>query len=154
MMSKENEIIHEKIKGFFKLQRLKNYSFIDIAENRENLKQKYITENNKLYSKKEKLYAIKDINKWEMTNIEKLDKALLLRDKNYAFENMCTKDSLMIANLNKHLTYSNYIILSEFKNILEINVKSYVDNTKEFAKLIYSYYKDGMNLWEKLNSYI
>ena len=154
MMQKENEIIHEKIKGFFKLQRLKNNSFIDIAENRENLNQKYTTENIKLYSKKEKLYAIKDINKWEIINIEKLDKALLLRDKNYAFEHMCKKDSLNVENLHKHLTYSNYVILSEFKNILEINVKSYVDNTKEFAKLIYPYYHDGMNLWEKLNSYI
>ena len=154
MMNKENEIIHEKIKGFFKLQRLKNISFIDIAENRENLKQKYTTENNKLYAKKEKLYAIKDINKWEIINIEKLDKPLLLRDKNYAFEHMCKKDSLNVENLNKHLTYSNYILLSEFKNILEINVKSYVDNTKEFAKLIYPYYHNGMSLWEKLNSYI
>ena len=152
MMNKENEIIHEKIKGFFKLQRLKNYSFMDIAENRENLKQKYTTEYNKVYAKKEKLYTIRDINKWEMINIEKLDKALLLRDKNYAFEHMCYKDSLNVENLNKHLTYSNYILLSEFKNILEINVKSYVDNTKEFAKLIYPYYNDGMSLWEKLNS--
>ena len=154
MMSKENDIIHEKIKGFFKLQRLKNNSFIDIAENRESLKLKYTNENNKLYAKKEKLYSVKDINKWEIGNIEKLDKPLLLRDKNYAFEHMCQKDTLYVDNLYKHLTFSNYMNYIQFKNILDINVKSFVDITKEFAKLIYPYYNNVMTLWGKLNSYI
>lgn len=154
IMSKENEIIHEKIKGFFKLQRLKNNSFIDIAENRDILKQKYTTENNKLYSKKEKLYAIKDINKWEITNIEELDKPLLLRDKNYAFEHMCVKDTQSLNNIYKHLTYANYMNYIEFQKIIDINIKSYVETTKEFSKLIYSFYDDGMKLWKKLNTYI
>ena len=154
MLSKENDIIHEKIKGFFKLQRLKNNSYIDIAENRENLKQKYTIENNKLYAKKEKLYSVKDINKWEIANIEKLDKPLLLRDKNYAFDNMCQKDTLYVDNIYKHLTFSNYMNYIQFKNILEINAKSFVDITKEFAKLIYPYYNNAVNLWKKLNSYI
>jgi hypothetical protein len=153
-MSKENEYIHEKIKGFFKLQRLKNNSFIDICEIRENLKQKYNNENNKLYAKKEKLYSVKDINKWEIANIEKIDKPLLLRDKNYAFENMCQKDSLYVNNLYKHLTYENYVVFSEFKNMLDINVKAYIGNTKDFAKLIEPFYSDAKNHWEKLNSYI
>ena len=154
MWNKENEIIHEKIKGFFKLQRLKNNSFIDIAENRESLKQKFNSESNKLYAKKEKLYSIKDINKWEIGNIENIDKPLLLRDKNYAFKYMCQKDSLNLNNINKHLEYANYMNFIEFKNILNINKKSYVDNTKEFAKLIYPFYNNAMVVWDKLNTYI
>ena len=153
-MSKENECIHEKIKGFFKLQRLKNNSFIDVCEIRENLKQKYNTENYKLYAKKEKLYTAKDINKWEIANMEKIDKPLLLRDKNYAFDNMCQKDSQSVNNLYKHLTYENYVVFSEFKNMLDINVKTYVDNTKDFAKLIQPFYTEAMDFWQKLNSYI
>ena len=49
------------------------------------------------------------------------------------------------------LKKKNYI---QFKNILEINAKSFVDITKEFAKLIYPYYNNAINLWKKLNSYI
>ena len=154
MMSKENDFIHEGIKGFFKLQRLKNNSFIDIAEARENLKIKYNSDNNKLYNKKEKLYSIKDINKWELDDIENIDKPLLFRDKNYAFEHMCKKDSFNVKNLYKNLTYSNYMIFSEFKQLLKINVKSYVDNIKIFAKNIYPFYNNSINVWEKLNSYI
>ncbi len=153
-MNKENKYIHEKIKGFFKLQRLKNNSFLDLCEIRENLKQKYNSENNKLYAKKEKLYAIKDINKWEITNIEQLDKPLLLRDKKYAFECLCTKDTLNLNNLYKHLTYENYVVFSEFNNMLNINMKAYVENTKDFAKLINPNYSEALKFWEKLNSYI
>ena len=146
MWSKENEIIHEKIKGFFKLQRLKNNSYIELAENRESLKQKYNIEYNKLYAKKEKLYSIKDINKWELGNNENLDKALLLRDKNYAFKFMCQKDSLSVKNINKHLEYANYMNYIEFKNILNANIKAYVENTKEFAKLIHPFYNNAMTV--------
>ena len=154
MWSKENEIIHEKIKGFFKLQRLKNNSYIDIADIRENLKQKFNSENNKLYAKKEKLYSVKDINKWELGNMENIDKPLLLRDKNYAFEHMCQKDTLNVNNLSKHLGYANYMNFIEFKNIINMNTKTYVDNTKEFAKLIYPFYNNAMFIWDKLNTYI
>ena len=154
MMSKENEIIHIKVKRFFKLQKLINNSFLEIVEQRDNLKQKYSVENNKLYSKKEKLYSIKDMNKWEITDIDKLDKPRLLRDKDYAFEHICQKDSLNVDNLYKNLAYANYMIFIEFENIVNINIKSYVDNTKEITKQIYPYFNNRMALWEKLNTYI
>ena len=154
ILSKENEIIHEKIKGFFKLQRLRNNSYIDIADNREHLKQKLNSENNKLYAKKEKLYSVKDINKWEIVNFDNLDKPLLLRDKNYAFEHMCQKDNFNVNNINKHLGYANYMNFIEFNHIINMNKKSYVDNTKEFAKLIYPFYSNTKNIWDKLNTYI
>jgi hypothetical protein len=153
IMFKENELIHEQIKGFFKLQRLKNNSFIDLIDNRETLKQKYIADNNKLYAKKEKLYSVKDINKWEMTNVEEIDKPLLFRDKNYAFQHMCVKDSQNVNNLHKHLTNANYMNFIQFKNMININEKSFVENTKEFSKQESSFFKDGMKLWEKLNTY-
>ena len=154
MMSKENEIIHKKIKRFFKLQKLMNNSFLEIVEQRENLKQKYMAENNKLYSKKEKLYSIKDINKWEIIDIDQLDKPRLLRDKDYAFQYICKKDSLNVDNIYKNLGYANYMIFFEFENIVNINIKSYVDNVKEIAKQIYPYFNNRMALWEKLNTYI
>ena len=154
MMIKENEIIHIKIKRFFKLQKLINNSFLEIIEQRENLKQIYMVENNKLYAKKEKLYSVKDINKWEIIDIDNLDKPRLFRDKDYAFEHICQKDSLNVDNIYKNLAYSNYLIFIEFENIVNINSKSYIENTKEIAKQIYPYFNNRLTLLEKLNTYI
>ena len=35
--------------------------------------------------------SIKDINKWEIIDIDKTDKPRLLRDKDYAFQHICKK---------------------------------------------------------------
>ena len=155
ILEKENEIIHDKIKGFFKLQKLKSNSFIEIFDSRENLRQKYNTEYSKLISKKEKLYtSVKDINKWEINNSENIDKSLLLRDKKYAFSHMCPKESQNIESMKKLLEFCNYNNYMAFKKINKENVKNFVDNMKDFTEQIFPYINDGFNIGNKLKSYI
>ena len=155
ILEKENEIIHDKIKGFFKLQKLKINSFIEIIDSRENLRQKYNTEYTKLNSKKEKLYtSVKDINKWEISNAENIDKPLLLRDKKYAFDHMCSKESQNIESMKKLLEFCNYNNYVAFKKINKENVKNFVDNMKDFTDKIFPYINDGFNIGKKLRSYI
>ena len=155
ILEKENEIIHDKIKGFFKLQKLKINSFIEIIDSRENLRQKYNTEYTKLNSKKEKLYtSVKDINKWEISNAENIDKPLLLRDKKYAFDHMCSKESQNIESMKKLLEFCNYNNYMAFKKINKENVKDFVDNMKDFTDKIFPYINDGFNIGKKLRSYI
>ena len=155
ILEKENEIIHDKIKGFFKLQKLKSNSFIEIFDSRENLRQKYNTEYSKLISKKEKLYtSVKDINKWEINNSENIDKSLLLRDKQYAFSHMCPKESQNIESMKKLLEFCNYNNYMAFKKINKENVKNFVDNMKDFTEQIFPYINDGFNIGNKLKSYI
>ena len=155
ILEKENEIIHDKIKGFFKLQKLKINSFIEIIDSRENLRQKYNTEYTKLNSKKEKLYtSVKDINKWEINNAENIDKPLLLRDKKYAFDHMCSKESQNIESMKKLLEFCNYNNYMAFKKINKENVKDFVDNMKDFTDKIFPYINDGFNIGKKLRSYI
>lgn len=155
ILEKENEIIHDKIKGFFKLQKLKINSFIEIIDSRENLRQKYNTEYTKLNSKKEKLYTyVKDINKWEISNAENIDKPLLLRDKKYAFDHMCSKESQNIESMKKLLEFCNYNNYMAFKKINKENVKDFVDNMKDFTDKIFPYINDGFNIGKKLRSYI
>ena len=155
ILEKENEIIHDKIKGFFKLQKLKINSFIEIIDSRENLRQKYNTEYTKLNSKKEKLYTyVKDINKWEISNAENIDKPLLLRDKKYAFDHMCSKESQNIESMKKLLEFCNYNNYMAFKKINKENVKNFVDNMKDFTDKIFPYINDGFNIGKKLRSYI
>ena len=151
----ENKIIHDKIKSFFKLQKLKCNSFIEIIDSREILRQKFNTDYTKLITKKEKLYtSVKDINKWEINNFEKIDKPLLLRDKNYAFEHMCSKESQVIESIKNLLEFCNYNNYMSFKKINKENVVGFVDNMKNFTELIYPYIDDGLKLGNKLKSYL
>ena len=152
---KENEIVHEKIKGFFKIQKLKTNSFIEIFNSRENLRQKYNSENSKLILKKEKLYAsTKDISKWEINKVENIDKPLLLRDKKYAFGIMCSKENQIIESYKNLLESCNYNFYTSFKNLNKENVKTFVDNMKNFAELVYPLLSDGLEIGNKLKSYI
>ena len=151
----ENEIIHENIKHFFKLQKLENMAYIELIDSREIIKQKYFGEKTKLDAKKEKLYKIMDLNKWEIDDIcGNVDRAMLLRDKNYAFSKMCTRETMALENIHKQLGYANYMNGCELKNIINDNAKKFVENVKDFANKFYPSLNDGITLWSTLNTYI
>ena len=151
----ENEIIHDKIKHFFKLQKLENLAFIELIDSREIIKQKYFGEKVKLDAKKEKLYRIMDMNKWEIEdNYGNVDRAMLLRDKNYAFSKMCTRETMALENIHKQLGYANYMNGNELKEIINNNSKKFVENVKDFANNFYPSLNDGITLWSTLNTYI
>ena len=151
----ENIIIKEEIKHFFKYQKLENLAFIELIDNRELIKQKYISEKAKLDAKKEKLYKLMDYNKWEIEdNFGQVDRALLFRDKNYAFDKMCTRETQALENIHKQLGYANYMNVIQLKNIIDKNSKKIVEITKEFANKFYPSLNDGITLWSTLNTYI
>ena len=150
----ENEIIKENIKDFFKLQKMENLAFIELIDSREQIRQKYAAEKLKLDAKKEKLYKIMDFNKWEIEdNYNQIDRALLFRDKNYAFDKMCTRETLALENIHKILGYANFMNLDQLKKIMEYNSKKFVEVTKEFANKFYPSLNDGITLWSTLNTY-
>ena len=151
----ENVIIKEEIKHFFKFQKMENMAFIELIDSRESIRQKYIAEKTKLDAKKEKLYKIMDFSKWEIEdNFGQVDKALLFRDKNYAFEKMCTRETQALENIHKQLGYANYMNITQLKKIIDKNSSKFVENTKEFANKFYPSLNDGITLWSTLNTYI
>ena len=150
----ENEIIKENIKDFFKLQKMENLSFIDLIDSREAIRQKYASEKQKLDAKKDKLYKIMDFSKWEIEdNYGQVDRALLFRDKNYAFSVMCTKETQALENIHKMLGYANYMNIEQLKLIIKENEKKFVEITKEFANKFYPSLNDGITLWSTLTTY-
>ena len=150
----ENEIIKENIKDFFKLQKMENLSFIDLIDSREAIRQKYANEKLKLDTKKDKLYKIMDFSKWEIEdNYGQVDRALLFRDKNYAFSVMCTKETQALENIHKMLGYANYMNIEQLKLIIKENEKKFVEITKEFANKFYPSLNDGITLWSTLTTY-
>ena len=151
----ENIIIKEQIKHFFKREKVENLIFIDLFDSREQLRQKYISEKMKLNAKKEKLYKIMDFSKWEIEdNFSQIDNARLMRDKNYAFEKMCTRDTQAVENIHKQLGYANYMNVIQIKNKIENNEKKLVEITKDFAEKFYPSLNDGISIWSTLNTYI
>ena len=150
----ENVIIKEEIKHFFKSQKMENLAFIELIDSREVIRQKYVAEKTKLDAKKEKLYKIIDFNKWEIEdNFNQVDRALLFRDKNYAFDNMCTRETQALENIHKQLGYANYMNNLQLKNIIDKNATKFVQNTKEFANKFYPSLNDGITIWSSLNTY-
>ena len=151
----ENEKIKENLKDFFKLQKMENMAFIELIDSRETIRQKYATEKAKLDAKKERLYKLMDFSKWEIEdNYGQVDRALLFRDKNYAFNNMCTKETQALENIHKMLGYANYMNNDQLKSIIKYNEKKFVEITKEFANKFYPSLNDGITLWSTLNTYV
>ena len=151
----ENEIIKENIKDFFKLQKMENLAFIELIDSRETIRQKYASEKARLDAKKERLYKIMDFSKWEIEdNYGQIDRALLFRDKNYAFNSMCTKETQALENIHKMLGYANYMNNEQLRQIIKYNEKKFVEITKEFANKFYPSLNDGITLWSTLNTYL
>ena len=155
ILSNENEIIKDKIRDFFKYQRMENIAYTELIQTREEIKNIYVEAKKKLDDKKTKLYGYMDINKWEIEeNYNNIDFALIYRDKNYAWEKMCTRETQSLELLHQQIGYANHMNFSQLKRLITKNNKLFVDNTKEFANLFYPSLNDSITLWSTLNTYI
>lgn len=78
-----------------------------------------------MLDKKEELFREGNLKEYEIANeiMNKLDKNLLLKDKDYSFKYMCTKDNEAVANLKRIYAYYNSTFLSEFERIKLLNAK-------------------------------
>ena len=154
ILNNENEIIKEKIREFFKYQKLENLSYIELIEDRNRIKEVYLSEKKRLEEKKTKLYAYNDINKWEIEeNYNNINFALIYRDKNYAWEKMCTKDTQAFELIRQQFGYANYMNFSQLRKLINKNCKLYVENLKDFANSFYPSLNDSITLWSTLNTY-
>ena len=155
ILSNENEIIKERIREFFKYQKMENIAYLELSQSREVLKSIYIDAKKKLDDKKMKLYPYMDINKWQIEeNYNNIDFALIYRDKNYAWEKMCTKETQALELLHQQFGYANHMNFSQLKRLINKNNKLFVENTIEFANLFYPSLNDSITLWSTLNTYI
>ena len=155
ILSNENEIIKERIREFFKYQKMENSAYLELSQSREVIKSIYMDAKKRLDDKKMKLYPYMDVNKWEIEeNYNNINFALIYRDKNYAWEKMCTKETQELEILHQQFGYANHMNFSQLKRLINKNNKLYVDNTKEFANLFYPSLNDSITLWSTLNTYI
>ena len=155
ILNNENEIIKEKIRDFFKYQKMENLAYVELIEGRNEIKDVYLAAKKRLDEKKARLYSYNDINKWEIEeNFNNINFALIYRDKNYAWEKMCTKDTQALELIRQQYGYANHMNFSQLRKIINKNCKLYVENTKDFANSFYPSLNDSITLWSTLNTYV
>ena len=153
MMFNQNEIIKTHIKDFFKYIRMEGMAYTELIDSREIIKNQFINENNRLTAKKNKLWTTMDITKWEITeDIEKIDRILLMRDKDYACSKMCTQETQVFENLRKQFGYANRNNIDELKRLINKYCESYLQNLKDFSDKLYPSIGDGLNIWSTIAS--
>lgn len=139
------------IKDFFKSIRNEFGVFSDLVKSRDEIKTKYNAELLKLNLKKERLWTGMEISKWELNDSEKIDKSLLTKDKNYAFNKMCFKETNMLNNLHNKLGYYNKMLIDELKRLIHSHIVRYMKEMSTFSEDFYPTLTDVIYLFTNLN---
>jgi sorting nexin-7/30/sorting nexin-8 len=151
---KQNELIKFHIKNFFKYSRMESIAYQSIIQYREDIKNKYDIENKRLTSKKEQLWKDMDISKWEIIDdFGKIDKTLLLRDREYALKNMCTKESKYLELMKQQYGLANKMVVDELRRYIKKNCGEFTQNIKTFTEEFYPTLTNSIVIWQRFTSF-
>ena len=153
VLIKQKELVKTHMKDFYKYVKLEGIAYEELIERRAELKNKYTSEDARITAKKEKIFAAQDITKFELGDDRNIDKDRLLRDKPYAFENMCQSDNLALKKLYNQLGYANKMNMLELKRIIKDYCVRYVDNIKTFDTDFYPSINDLIGIWSNLQNF-
>ena len=154
IMYNQMDLINNNIRYFFKYVSMENTAFNELIQDRLKKKEEYTKENNKLIMIKEDLWNKMDINKWNITNYDSIDRFLLIKDKNYAFSKMCTIETERVNNLKYKFNFTNKANREQFDLIINYNRDRFINNIKSFTKEFYITLNDSLNIWSELGSFI
>ena len=154
IMYNQMDLVNNNIRYFFKYVAMENIAFNEIIQERIQKKEEYTKENNKLILIKEGLWNKKDINKWNITNYDNLDRFELIKNKEYAFSKMCTIETQRVNNLKYKFNFMNKSHREQFDLIINIDKERFINNIKEFTKEFYITLNDSLNIWSELGSFI
>jgi hypothetical protein len=150
----QNEIIKNRIKDFFKYIKMEGVAYEELVRSREELKNKYLSELKRLQIKKEKLWTMMDVKKWEIVDeFNNVDHILLMKDKVYAFSKMCGNETENVESLHKQLGYANRNNIEELKKMLNRNRFNFIKNIKDFTEEFYPSLNDSLNVWTEVASF-
>ena len=154
IMYNQMDLINNNIRYFFKYISMENAAFTELIQDRLQKKEQYNKENNKLIILKEDLWIKQDINKWDITNYDNIDRLKLYQNKDYAFSKMCTIETQRVNNLKYKYNFSNYTLKEQFNLIINIDKERFINNIKLFTKEFYITLNDSLNIWSELGSFV
>lgn len=150
----QNELFKIHIKEFFRFIKMEGNAYEEIIKTREEIRDKFTSEHTRLSAKKEKLWNAMDITKWDIVDeYNKIDRALLVKDKTYALVNMCTKESQVAERYKKYLGYLNRMNIQELKKMIGIHCQKYFGNLKTFIDEFYPTLTDSITVWSGLMTF-
>ena len=145
------DVIKKNVKYFFKNINMEGKAYDELTKSRNIIKEQFENENKKLMNKKEKLWEKNDITKWEINeDFSKIDRVLLIRDKQYAFNKMCTRDNFYVNNLRIMLRYANKKNMDELKKMVNSYQEKFINNVREFTNKFYPTLNDALNVWTEM----
>ena len=154
ILIKHNEMIKSHMKNFFKYINIEAKAYNELIERREDLRNKFIVENQKVTAKKEKIFATGDINKFELGDNKNVDKERILKDKPYAFEHICKNDTNGLLKIYNQLGYANKMNILELKNMINEYCFRYINNIKNFDAEFYPTINDFITTWSNLETFV
>ena len=154
VLIKQKEMVKNHMKDFYKYVNFEGRAYTELIDRREELKNKYISENAKITAKKEKLFSTGDITKFELGDQPGIDRDRLLKDKPYAFQHMCRNDNLNLEKLHNQLGYANKKNMIELKKMINEYCNRYVENIKSFDAEFYPTINDSVGTWSNLETFV
>ena len=155
VLSKQKDLVKNHLKDFFKYVNLEGKAYSELITRREDLKGKYISENLRITAKKEKVFATKDINKFELSLDDKdVDRDKLINDKPYAFQHMCMEDNRNLEKIHNQLGYANKMNMKELRKLIRIYCTKFVDNIAEFNKGFYPTINDLLTTYTNMETFV
>ena len=154
ILIKHNEMIKNHIKNFFKYINIEAKAYNELIERREDLRNKYIAENQKVTAKKEKVFATGDINKFELGENKNVDKERILKDKPYAFNHICKSDTNGLIKIYNQLGYANKMNIIELKKMVNEYCIRYINNIKNFDVEFYPKINDLVTSWSNMEPFV
>ena len=158
LIEKQKFLVKKNINAFYKFCLNESISYLSLIKKRENIKNLYINEFQKLDAKKEKMWKFEDIKKWGI-NYEKnknyeIDNVKLLKDKKYAKKKMLYKETLELEIIKNNFGYINHMNKKE----LDYFLNNYLDGFKifimNFVKEFYPTLNDFINFWSDLSVFV
>ena len=150
----ENQIVKKYVKRFFKYVSMESKAFIELITKRKEFKNDYLNKSIKLNDKKERLWKDKNLNKWEIEEINENEKLMLMNDKQFALEKMCTSETNNIKDSYDMLCYLNYTINEEFKHFINTQSKKFIINIKNFTEEFKNNLNKAVESWSQIASLI
>ena len=150
----ESLVFKDVLKTYLKEVKGKCEYFSTLITKQETMKDDYVSRINKLNLKKETLWQKMDMKNFDMNPLENIDTALLFRDKKYAMEKMCYKETDELNKIRGFIQYYYYQNNTNFNNLLNDFEEGYINNLKEFSNSLQTCVTDSIDVWSNLSSNI
>lgn len=149
------------IKHFFKYQSWENNALIEVLEQRNDIKKLFEKEKTKILSKKEKLFANKNWENFELNQEDKIrfdaneeEKQKLFNDKEFAFKHLCFNETKRVERLGEIVSYGDGMVIRGLKDLIRGNCFKIHDYLKQFSDEFYPCINEFVGIWTDFEEYL